>query len=277
MYLSKMLLSSTPQSLNKIPARGTVWVASDIHLSRCAPVTTRAFLDFLEHAARQADSLFLPGDIFDAWIGDDVALRDPPPWLSTVLDALSKTSQHTSLYLGRGNRDFLMGDALAQRIGAQLLPDQACLQTDIGPILLSHGDEYCTGDTGYQRFRRIVRNPLIQRLYLGLSLKVRRAIAKWARQRSQHHNQYKRTEIMDVDPTTIEAAFIESGCVIMVHGHTHRPALHELIIAGRSCQRIVLSDWDYDHSQPVRGGWLVIDKHGPRLHSVPLQWSENHV
>lgn len=264
-----MSLSSTPQSLNNIVAGGTVWVASDIHLSPQSPATTRAFLEFLDHAARQADALFLPGDIFDAWIGDDFALHTPPEWLLVILDALSNASQRTRLYLGRGNRDFLMGQALAQRIGAQLLPDRVCLQTDIGPVLLSHGDEYCTADVNYQRFRRVVRNPVVQRLFLRLSLRMRRAIANWARNRSQRGNQYKPVAIMDVNPVTIQAVFRESDCNIMVHGHTHRPAIHELTVDGRTCQRIVLPDWDYEHSDPPRGGWLAIDKNGLQLHDFP--------
>lgn len=263
-----MSLSSTPPSLSNLQAGGTVWVASDMHLSPQAPATTRAFLEFLDHAARQADVLFLPGDIFDAWIGDDCALHTPPEWLATVLDALLHAAQHTRLYIGRGNRDFLMGPALAQRIGAQLLPDRVRLQTDIGPVLLSHGDEYCTDDVSYQRFRRVVRNPLVQRLFLSLSLRMRRAIANWARRRSQHGNRYKPMEIMDVSPVSVQAALRESDCSIMVHGHTHRPAIHHYIIDGRACQRIVLPDWDYDHGRPSRGGWLVIDSNGLKLHDL---------
>ena len=246
-----------------------MWVASDIHMSAHAPATTHAFLDFLDQAAAQSDVLLLPGDIFDVWIGDDFALRKPPPWLQSLLDALLHASQHTRLYIGRGNRDFLMGHALAQRIGAQLLPDQVELHTDIGPLILSHGDEYCTADQGYQRFRQLVRNRTIQRLFLCLGLKARMAIAAWARQRSQRHNQDKPMQIMDVEPSAIEATFRQSGSSIMVHGHTHRAAIHDLLVDGRHCQRIVLPDWDYDHAVPPRGGWLVIDRDGARLHQIP--------
>lgn len=244
-------------------------MASDIHLSAQTPATTQAFLNFLEHATRQSDALFLPGDIFDVWIGDDLALHDPPSWLVPVLDALSHASAQTRLHIGRGNRDFLMGDALAKHIGANLLPDQIRVNTDAGPVLLSHGDEYCTADRGYQRFRRLVRNPAIQRVFLGLSLPLRRSIAAWARRRSQRQNQYKAASIMDVDQGAIQAAFRQSGCTIMVHGHTHRPAVHELIVDGQHCQRIVLPDWDHDHVNTPREGWLVIDRHGPRLHQAP--------
>lgn len=261
-----MSSSSKPPSLNSLQAAGTVWVASDIHLSAHAPATARAFLDFLDQAASQADALLLPGDIFDVWIGDDFALRDPPPWLRSILDALLKTAQQTRLYLGRGNRDFLMGESLAQHIGAQLLPDRTLLQTDIGPVVLSHGDEYCTADRGYQTFRQLVRNRAVQRMFLSLSLKTRRSIAAWARQRSQRNNLDKPMAIMDVEPSAIQAAFRQSGSSIMVHGHTHRPAVHTLVVDRRPCQRIVLPDWDYDHSPVPRGGWLVINRDGLRLH-----------
>lgn len=246
-----------------------MWVASDIHLSAQTPLTTGAFLAFLDRAAERADALFLPGDIFDVWIGDDFALCSPPEWLQSVLDALSRTSQHTELYLGRGNRDFLMGEALAQHVGARLLADATRVQTDAGPILLSHGDEYCTADRGYQRFRRIVRQPFIQSLFLKLNLRTRRSIASWARNRSQKHNQYKATAIMDVNPAAIRSAFQASGCPIIVHGHTHRPAIHDVRIDSEDYQRIVLPDWEHDHSQPPRGGWLVIDSCGLALHQYP--------
>lgn len=266
-----MSSSSKPASLNKLPAAGTVWVASDIHMSAQAPATTRAFLEFLNKASAQADALFLPGDIFDVWIGDDLALHDPPDWLIPILAALLRTSQQTALYLGRGNRDFLMGHTLARRVGAQLLPDAVILQTDLGPVLLSHGDEYCTADRGYQRFRRLVRNPMIQRAFLSLSLHMRRTIAAWARRRSQQQNEYKPMTIMDVEPAAIDAAFRQSGCRIMVHGHTHRPAIHDLQVDGQRCQRIVLPDWEFDHASPHRGGWLIIDAQGLRLMSAHEQ------
>lgn len=252
--------------LNKIPLAGTVWVASDIHLGPDTPNTARAFYLFLDKACAQADALILCGDIFDAWIGDDFALAAPPEWLAHTLDKLVGVSASLPLWLGRGNRDFLLGHALARRVGAQLLPDKACLVTDYGGILLSHGDEYCTADPGYQRFRRIVRNPVVQKIFLALSLKARRGIADWARQRSTAANRYKSSRIMDVEPQAIEQAFLESDVDTMVHGHTHRPATHQYIVNGRARKRIVLPDWDYDHSPAPRAGWLAIDRNGPVLH-----------
>ncbi len=254
---------------NKIALAGTIWIASDIHLGPDTPATARAFHLFLDKACAQADALILCGDIFDAWIGDDFALSSPPEWLSQTLDKLAAVSGKIPLWLGRGNRDFLMGPALARRVGGQLLPETACLLTDSGQVLLSHGDEYCTADRAYQRLRRIVRNPMVQKALLSLSLKLRSGIADWARKRSMAANRDKSAGIMDVDPGAIEQAFLDSGVGVLVHGHTHRPAIHSLTAGGQTRSRIVLPDWDYDHITEPRGGWLAIDRHGPALHRLP--------
>src|SRR5690606_16083182 len=138
---------------------GTVWIASDIHLGPATPATAQAFHAFLDQACAQADALILCGDIFDAWIGDDFALASPPDWLAATLAKFQQVSEKIPLWLGRGNRDFLIGSTLATHVGAQLLPDPVILDSDAGTILLSHGDEYCTNDRNYQCFRRLVRYP----------------------------------------------------------------------------------------------------------------------
>lgn len=250
--------------MNKIRIPGVVWIASDIHLASHTPRTRRAFFQFLEDASERADALVLCGDIFDAWIGDDLALRDSPAWLGEVLDRLRKAAAAIPLWLGRGNRDFLLGADLANYLGARLLPDVCHLGTDCGDILLSHGDEYCVDDAAYQRFRRIVRNRLVQSLFLSLGMGPRRKIADWARRRSMAANRRKPVDIMDVSAPAVTRAFVRSGLSTMVHGHTHRPAVHTVQAGGRQCTRIVLPDWDYDGPR-VRGGWLVIDEDGPRL------------
>lgn len=267
MCLSKTSSSRKPRlSKTKITLAGEVWVASDIHLGPDAPATARAFDRFLDQACQQASALILLGDIFDAWIGDDFALQSPPDWLAAVLTRLQQVAAQMPLFLGRGNRDFLIGQGLARHLGAQLLPDQCVLHTDSGPLLLSHGDEYCTADKGYQRFRALVRNPVVQGMFLSLSLKTRRRIADWARSRSKHANQYKPSQIMDVHPAAIAQAWTDSDLDTLVHGHTHRPAVHSTLYLGRQCKRFVLPDWDYDHGLPVRSGWLTINaESGPVL------------
>ncbi len=255
--------------LNKLDLPGRVWIASDIHLGPDSPATAAAFHDFLGKAARCADTLILAGDVFDAWIGDDVA-EHPEPWLRDSLIALKATAARIPLWMGRGNRDFLVGQDLLRRAGAQALPEPALLETDAGPILLAHGDEYCTADAGYQRFRRLVRKPSVQRAYLSLPLSLRQGIANWARRRSMHSNQYKSTQIMDVTPAAIEQALREAGASVLIHGHTHRPARHPITVDGRQCERIVLPDWDFDHAGPSRGGWVAIDTHGVRIVSADV-------
>ncbi|MDX3894231.1 UDP-2,3-diacylglucosamine diphosphatase [Pusillimonas sp.] len=250
--------------MNSIALPGTVWLASDMHLGPATPGTRDAFLRFLDQACAQADALFLCGDIFDAWIGDDLALESPPAWLREILDALARTAATLPLWLGRGNRDFLIGRALTERLGATLMEDPVCLATAQGRILVSHGDEYCTADVGYQRFKRIVHTPWIQRAFLSLSLARRQAIADWARRRSMASHAGKTSEIMDVTPEAVLRAFRRSGAVAMVHGHTHRPAAHTLQVDGASRLRVVLPDWDFDHGAS-RGGWAVIDGQGIRL------------
>lgn len=250
--------------MNKLTLPGRVWVASDVHLGPDAPATAAAFHTFLEQAAQQADTLILAGDLFDAWIGDDIALQ-PEPWLQASLEALQATAARIPLWVGRGNRDFLIGEPLLQRLGARALPEPALLETDAGMILLAHGDEYCTADPNYQRFRRIVRHGGVQRAYLALPLRARQGIAAWARQRSMHSNQYKTADIMDVEPAAIEQALRDSQAPLLIHGHTHRPARHALSVDGRACERLVLPDWDFDHADTARGGWACIDHKGVRL------------
>ncbi|NYT86447.1 UDP-2,3-diacylglucosamine diphosphatase [Pollutimonas harenae] len=255
--------------MNKLPIAGTVWIASDIHLGPNTPATAKAFHAFLDQACAQADALILCGDIFDAWIGDDFALTSPPPWLADTLARFQRVAEKIPLWLGRGNRDFLLSKTLTTHLGAQLLPDQVCLGTDAGEILLSHGDEYCVDDRNYQRFRRIVRCPAVQWLFLSLSLPLRERIANLARQRSKASNRYKSASIMDVTPSAIEQAFSSCDAVVMVHGHTHRPQVHHQNVGGRARSRYVLPDWDYDHGDTHRGGWLAIDATG--LHFLPTQ------
>ncbi len=256
--------SKAPPWLNELALPGTVWIASDIHLGEHNPGTAAAFFRFLERARREADALVLCGDIFEAWIGDDHALRDPPAWLARALTALRDTAHDIPLWLGHGNRDFLMGAALARSLGARLLDDEILLTTAAGTLLLAHGDQYCTDDTGYQRLRRLVRAPWVQRAFLALPLALRRRIAAWARARSRRARRGKSMRIMDVNPRAVADALAASGSDVLVHGHTHRPAVHALDAGGRACRRFVLPDWDYDQP-PGRGGWLVLDAGGPRL------------
>src|SRR5690606_23077731 len=245
--------------------------ASDVHLGPDVPATARAFYAFLDKACAQADALLLCGDTFDAWIGDDLALSTQEAWLLQAIDTLRRTSARISLWLGRGNRDFLLSQQFSQYVGARLLPEKVLLDTQAGKVILSHGDEYCVEDAAYQRCRRLVRNKPIQRLFLSLSPSIRRKIAISARRRSQASHMRKDVAIMDVTPYAIEKAFANTQAELLVHGHTHRPAVHTLLAHGKNRQRIVLPDWEFDHADPPRGGWLSLDAQGARLH----QWTES--
>ncbi|MBV7486525.1 UDP-2,3-diacylglucosamine diphosphatase [Bordetella sp. BOR01] len=247
--------------MSKVVLQGPVWLASDVHLGPATPATAEAFLGFLDAAADEAAAVLLPGDIFDAWIGDDAILA-APPWLAAVLQGLRHAAARIPLWLGRGNRDFLMGTALADALGARLLPEPALLETDYGRVLLTHGDEYCTDDDAYQQFRAMVRNPQWQAQFLAQGIPERLAMAQQARGESQAANQMKAAEIMDVNTQAVEDAFRTADVETIVHGHTHRPGRHVLDIDGRRCERWVLPDWDCDHANPPRGGWLVIDRDG---------------
>jgi len=253
--------------LNNVALQGPVWLASDVHLGPATPATAEAFLGFLEAAADEAAALLLPGDIFDAWIGDDV-IQAAPPWLAAALQGLRSTAARIPLWLGRGNRDFLMGADLAGALGAHLLPEPALLQTDYGRVLLTHGDEYCTDDAAYQQFRAMVRNPQWQAQFLAKTIPERLAMAQQARGESQAANQMKAAEIMDVNAQAVEQAFRAADVEVMVHGHTHRPGRHVLEVDGRRRERWVLPDWDCDHANPPRGGWLVIDRDGPAFYDL---------
>ncbi|SAI65333.1 UDP-2%2C3-diacylglucosamine hydrolase [Bordetella ansorpii] len=251
---------------NLVLPEGPAWLASDVHLGPATPATQEAFLAFLDVAANEAAALLLPGDLFDAWIGDDV-IRAAPPWLAQALSGLQATAARVPVYLGRGNRDFLMGAELARAVGAQLLPDVALLDTGFGRVLLSHGDEYCTDDAAYQQFRAMVRDPRWQEQFLAKSIPERLQMAQQARGESMAANQAKTTEIMDVNAGAVETAFRDADVALMVHGHTHRPDRHVLMIDGRKCERWVLPDWDCDHGS-ARGGWLVIDQDGPQFYDL---------
>lgn len=253
--------------MNSIALQGPIWLASDLHLGPATPATAQAFQGFLEAAADEATGLLLPGDIFDAWIGDDV-IRAAPRWLAAVLRDLQRAAARVPVWLGRGNRDFLMGEELATAVGAGLLPEPAMLDTDYGRVLLTHGDQFCTDDAAYQHFRAMVRDPQWQAQFLAKTIPERLALAQEARGESQSANQMKSAEIMDVNPQAVQAAFRQAGVDVLVHGHTHRPARHVLTVDGRKCERWVLPDWDCDHAEPPRGGWLVIDRDGLALYDL---------
>jgi len=228
---------------------------SDLHLQPSSSATTALFLGFLEQHARRARQLYLLGDLFEYWAGDDDM---ETPYLRRIVDALHATSNAgVEIYWIAGNRDFLAGADFARAAGLTCLPDPYVAEIAGERVLLTHGDAQCTDDHDYQAFRLQVRNPQWQQAFLAQPLAQRKAIIEGMRKGSREAQLGKSMEIMDVNPGAIAALFDQTGTSLMIHGHTHRPAVHQH--DGRV--RYVLPDWDGDVSPP-RGGWLALDASG---------------
>jgi UDP-2,3-diacylglucosamine hydrolase len=226
---------------------------SDLHLDASAPEGIAQFIAFLDGEARDAAALYILGDLFEAWVGDD----DPEPARTRVCAALRRyTDSGVPCFILRGNRDFLLGEGFEQRTGCRLLPDPVLLERGSLRVFISHGDPLCTADHSYQEFRSMVRNPEWQARYLKLPLATRRALAETARRGSKAHTERQQAQIMDVHPRAVSEAFRVSGATLMIHGHTHRPAVHTVQTAAGTAQRIVLGDW-YGN-----GSYLALDPDG---------------
>lgn len=239
----------------------TALFVADLHLAPERPAITRAFLDFL--ASAEATDLYILGDLFEAWVGDD----DDDPLARTVIAALAATSARgVRVHFQAGNRDFSVGRRFARETGARLLGDQELVSVHGRQLLLLHGDGLCTDDRAYQRFRRCVRHPLTLFALQRLPLAVRRRIARHWREASIRHNRNKPEYIMDVNEKAVAAIFRDSGTELLIHGHTHRPGRHSYQIDGRFCERIVLGDWN------DAGGWFVhLDDTGSlKLRTLPI-------
>jgi UDP-2,3-diacylglucosamine hydrolase len=215
---------------------------SDLHLDASAPDAVAQFCRFLQHDARHCDGLYILGDLFETWVGDD---DDEPARVAVCEALLELTRTTTPCWVMRGNRDFLLGREFENRTGCALLPDPVLLQLGAVRAVISHGDLFCTADHGYQQFRTLANSLGFQTEYLALPLATRRALAQFARGRSREHTDQMRTPIMDVDPTAVLEALRRGGCDLLIHGHTHRPGIHRIELDGRRATRVVLGDW-YD-------------------------------
>ncbi|SRR5690554_477285 len=241
------------------------WFIADLHLSPVRPDITALFQHFLTHQARNAEALYILGDLFDAWIGDD----DTSDFASTIQTALRQlTQQGVPVYFMAGNRDFLIGPQFAQQTGVQLLTEPTIIDLYGTPTLLLHGDTLCTDDVGYQRFRKIIRNPSLQRCLLALPLSMRMWIAKRLRaaSKTQQPLTQQQLAIMDVNTDTVAETFMAHQVTQMIHGHTHRPAIHQHLLAnGQTAERIVVGDWY------TQGSMLVVTPTSRELQTQPLQ------
>ncbi|EZQ20089.1 UDP-2,3-diacylglucosamine diphosphatase [Halopseudomonas bauzanensis] len=234
---------------------------SDLHLEAQRPDITRAFLHCLDTRARNADALYILGDFFEVWLGDD----NPDPLADQVSAALLALSrQGTAIYLMHGNRDFLIGKSFCRRSGCTLLKDPTLIEINDERVLLMHGDSLCIDDLGYMRMRRWLRNPLSLFILHHLPLKTRHRIGRKLRNESRERTRYKAADITDVNEGEVLRVMHSQRVTTLIHGHTHRPAVHPLEIEGKPAQRIVLGDWD-------NSGWaLEVDEDGYRLESFGL-------
>ncbi|MEN3277500.1 MAG: UDP-2,3-diacylglucosamine hydrolase [Massilia sp.] len=237
------------------PARTLALFISDLHLQESHPRTADAFFRFLAEHAAHAEQLYLLGDIFEYWAGDDDL---GTPFHARVIAALrTLAASGVAVYWMAGNRDFLVGTGFAQAAGLTLLDEPHVATIGGRRVALVHGDAECTLDIKYMEFRAMVRQPAWQAQFLGMPLAQRKQIIAGLREGSREAHTTKSYEIMDVTPDAIEALFAATGADLLIHGHTHRPALH---LHGDK-RRYVLPDWELD-AEPPRGGWLAIDEHG---------------
>ena len=226
------LRANTPMS--------TCFIA-DLHLSESTPEVTERFLHFLREEAPNHQTLYILGDLFETWIGDDLI----PDAFKVILQQLQTLSQKgIAIRIQHGNRDFLLGKHFEQLSGTQIIRDPYTIELDGGPLLLTHGDQLCTEDISYQRYRAWIRHPVITCLLRHLSQGVRRKIGKGLRQRSTMDKQRKSMAIMDVTQSAVESLMKRGNSTLLIHGHTHRPAIHSFDLNGKHAQRMVLGDWD---------------------------------
>ncbi|MDX3774295.1 UDP-2,3-diacylglucosamine diphosphatase [Chromatiaceae bacterium AAb-1] len=244
----------------------TLFIA-DLHLSAARPDITAAFLAFLQQQAIDADALYILGDLFEVWIGDD----DPEPLLETIAQALQHLhQQNIPVYFIHGNRDFLLKQQYAARAGMQLLPAHTVINLYGQPALIMHGDSLCTLDVNYHKFRKWWDQPWWQWLMLKLPLWYRQRLARKARAKSAEHKKQYSSDIMDVTPEEVVRQMEIYQVQKLIHGHTHRPAVHQLAVNGQPAERYVLGDW-YTQSS-----YLKVSAEQWQLYFNPLSVQNRH-
>jgi UDP-2,3-diacylglucosamine hydrolase len=253
-----------------IPQYASALLISDLHLTPSMPLTAQRFFDFCEKEAPKVEAVFILGDLFEYWVGDDASASSP--FQQEVQRALANLSTKVKTYYLHGNRDFLIGKSFLKKTGMTFLEDPTAVEIASEKWVLAHGDALCTADVGYQLFRSWVRKPVIQKIFLTLPLKLRRGIAQHLR--SNSHSQYQSRQRtashqrkMDVTREACAAVLQEQSGDRLIHGHTHLPAHHTESLGEQKWQRWVLSDWDLDHPESLRprASALLIDSTGAKL------------
>ncbi|HHM05757.1 MAG TPA: UDP-2,3-diacylglucosamine diphosphatase [Gammaproteobacteria bacterium] len=232
---------------------------SDLHLTPARPDSLALFHRFLRREACGAEAVYILGDLFEVWLGDDAV----DPGYHAVLKAMSAVADAgTPLYVMRGNRDFLLGEGFARASGARLIDDPWFLDIGASRAMLVHGDALCTDDIEYQRFRTMVRRPETQAQFLGLPVAKRQAIAAGYRDASRAHTRMKPSDIMDVNADAVVHTMTDAGVTLLIHGHTHRPAIHHFSLHdGEAATRVVLGDW-HESAMVLRetGGHIQLEE-----------------
>ncbi|MFC7368001.1 UDP-2,3-diacylglucosamine diphosphatase [Vreelandella zhaodongensis] len=242
-------------------------LVADMHLSSDTPEINQGFYRYLEHTAKGADALYILGDLFDAWIGDDL-LDTPHPLAAVAREVIIRlrqlSSEGTTVHFLHGNRDFLIGERFISECQASLLPESQEVELQGVPAVILHGDSLCTKDDAYMAFREQSRSPEWQAQILSLPLEQRVELAKSLRMQSGDANASKADAIMDVTHEEVVALMERFGVTTMIHGHTHRPKVHDLTVEDVPAKRFVLGDWDSQH------GWDVIIESTPDRHAMPV-------
>jgi UDP-2,3-diacylglucosamine hydrolase len=220
----------------------TTLFISDLHLAYERPEINALFFRFLDETASTADALYILGDLFEYWVGDDQLDHDP--LVRAVVDSLRRVSDGgTRVFFMHGNRDFLIGERFAREAGLTILSDPTLIELDGQRVLLMHGDTLCTDDAAYQKFRAKTRTAEWKSATLAQPYNARQQLAQSIRTQSDTEKSQKAEEIMDVTEATVENVFRQHHYPLMIHGHTHRPATHRLSVDGQACERWVLADW----------------------------------
>ena len=252
-----------------MPQYASALLISDLHLTPSMPLTAQCFFDFCEKDAPKAEAVFILGDLFEYWVGDDAALHSP--FQQEVKNALATLSTKAKIYYLHGNRDFLIGKHFLSKTGMSLMPDPSKVNIAGSEYVICHGDSLCTADVGYQVFRNWVRKPWTQKVFLSLPLRWRRSIANHLRSNSGAH--YQRTLNSSIAGAPLKTDVTLAACAAvlrdqtgnrLIHGHTHLPKHHQERIQDQEWQRWVLSDWDLDHPESgrPRASALLINQDG---------------
>jgi len=230
--------------MNSQSSKNKTYFISDLHLDPSRPHLFKLFHEFIEKIRPDAEALYILGDLFEFWIGDDIIdLPIGKPYLPVIAQLRSLSDSGVKLYFTQGNRDFLIGKSFMQRIGSTLLPDQQIIDLYGTKALIMHGDTLCTDDKAYQLMRKILRLWIVQKIYLSMSPEKRSQKAGQVRKTTSESTKQKSSMILDVNQQDVDKCIESGGVSFLIHGHTHRPAEHDFLINNQQKKRIVLGDW----------------------------------